>query len=69
MTAEFLTAITPVFSVTFRNHSNMLIGAQETFIYIINVDKLHFLIFCGNRDNFFRSLLTWSSIEQYLFEI
>ncbi len=53
MTAEFLTAITPVFSVTFRNHSNMLIGAQETFIYIINVDKLHFLIFCGNRDHFF----------------
>ncbi len=33
--------ITPVFSVTwsFRNHSNMLICAQQTFLIIINVEN------------------------------
>ncbi len=39
--AEFPAVIIPVFSVTsFRNHSSILIGAQETFI-IINVIVLY----------------------------
>ncbi len=38
--AEFSAVITPVFSVTwsFRNRSNILVGAQETFI-IISVEN------------------------------
>ncbi len=35
--AQFSAAITPVFSVTwyFRNHSNMLIGARQSFLIIV----------------------------------
>ncbi len=39
--SRFPAAITPVVSVTwsFRNHSNMRIGAQETFLIIIDVEN------------------------------
>ncbi len=37
-----------------RNHNNMLIYDQETFLIIINVENSHAAsYFCGNRDAFY----------------